>query len=261
MAHTKPIGIFDSGIGGVTILKEIVALLPNENMIYISDDKNCPYGTKSTQEIINLSRENTKRLIGMGAKIIVVACNTATMAAVESLRSEFNIEFIAIEPAIKPASSATKSGVVGILATKSSIESDHLKKLCEKYAYNKITVSQAGVGLVKLVEQDKQDSEESYKLLKKYINPMIEKGIDHLVLGCTHYPFFKKWLEKITENKNIVIVNPAKSIANQLQRVLANNNLLSDSKDKGEITFISTTNDTEGKRIEDRFYQYIEIDK
>ena len=261
MANSKPIGIFDSGIGGLTILKEIVKILPNEDVIYISDDKNCPYGSKTSNEIRELSKQNTRKLIEMGSKIIVVACNTASMASVDILRSYFDISFIAIEPAIKPASNDTVSGVFGILATKSSIESDHLKELCNKYADDKTIVTQAGVGLVKLVENNKQDSEEAKELLTKYISPMIKKGIDHLVLGCTHYAFFKKSLLEITENKNITIVNPAKSIAKQLQRIMRTENLFSDSPTKGELTFISTLTDVKCKRIEERFLQYLEIDK
>ena len=183
------------------------------------------------------------------------------MASVDILRSYFDISFIAIEPAIKPASNDTVSGVFGILATKSSIESDHLKELCNKYADDKTIVTQAGVGLVKLVENNKQDSEEAKELLNKYISPMIKKGIDHLVLGCTHYPFFKKSLLEITENKNITIVNPAKSIAKQLQRIMRSENLFSDSTTEGELTFISTLTDVKCKRIEERFLQYLEIDK
>lgn len=261
MSNSNPIGIFDSGIGGVTILKEIVALLPCENVIYIADDKNCPYGIKTKEEIINLSIKNTEALINLGAKAIVVACNTATMAAVSTLREKFDIPFIAIEPAIKPASSATKSGVVGILATKSSIESEQLKALCKKYAKDKVIVTQAGVGLVQFVEDDKQNSHEAYQLLESYIQPMIEKKIDHLVLGCTHYPFFHKSLNKIVGGTGIVIINPAKSIAQQLERVMKEEKIMNESNQKGELIFYSTTTENQCKRVEQRYQQYTTIEK
>lgn len=261
MLNSNPIGVFDSGIGGITILKEIVTLLPCENIVYIADDNNCPYGVKTTDEIIALSIKNTETLISLGAKIIVVACNTATMSAITILRERFDTPFIAIEPAVKPASSATKSGVVGILATKSSVESDQLKHLCEKYAQDKIIVTQAGVGLVKLVEDNKQDSHEAYQLLESYIQPMIEKNIDHLVLGCTHYPFFLNSLNKIIANTDIVIINPAKSIAQQLKRVMKKEGIINDSKKKGKLTFYSTITNSQCERIEQRYQSYKELEK
>ncbi len=254
---TSPIGVFDSGIGGVTILYEIAKLMPNENIIYFADDKNCPYGTKSTQQIISLVKSNVEYLISRGVKLIVVACNTATLASVKILREEYKIKFVAIEPAIKPASNATETGVVGVLATKSSIESSQLKNLCDKFAHDKMVVTQAGVGLVDLVERDLQDSEESYELLNSYISPMIQHGIDHLVLGCTHYPFLIKNISKIIVDNNIKIVNPAPSIALQVERTLSNENLLNDSEHLGNIEFISSKNTLEfNQRIKARYEQY-----
>ena len=261
MNAANPIGIFDSGIGGVTILLEIERLLPNEKIIYLSDDKNCPYGTKKRQEIIDLAVKNTKLLIELGAKVIIVACNTATMAAVTTLRKQFDIPIIAIEPAVKPASSASKSGVVGIIATKASIESDHLKTLCELHSLGNTIVTQAGVGLVAFVENDEHESQEAYLLLKKYLDPMIKKGIDHLVLGCTHYPFFRKHIEKIVASSNITIIEPAAAIAKQLKNVLAQNKLTNNCSEDNDILFLSTsdTSLTNNERVKARYEQYKKI--
>lgn len=261
ISNNNPIGIFDSGIGGITILKEIVQLLPHENIIYMSDDKNCPYGAKTTDQIIELSIDNTKWLLEQGAKIVVVACNTATMASVATLRRTFDVNFVAIEPAIKPASMATKSGIVGIIATKSSIESKQLKKLCRRYASDKIVIAKAGIGLATLVEENKQDSEEAYCLLEKYINPMLKKGIDHLVLGCTHYPFFKKNITKIIADRDVKIINPAKSIAIQLKRVMKRKSLLNLEINKGVLTFYSTDSLKSKDELKERYIQYLNIEE
>lgn len=263
METTNPIGIFDSGIGGITILQEVERQMPHEDIIYLSDDKNCPYGIKTNQEIVEISVQNTNHLIQLGAKVIVVACNTATMAAVATLREQFNIPIVAIEPAIKPASLASKSGIIGIIATKSSIESDHLKTLCKEHSLGNIIVTKAGVGLVAFVEDDQQDSPEAYILLKQYIDPMIENGIDHLVLGCTHYPFFKKHIAKIVQDKNITIVEPATAIAKQIKTVLEQTELACKCKKKGKITFISTSDMSfeNNERIESRYEQYKKINK
>lgn len=259
ISNNDPIGIFDSGIGGLTILKEIVQLLPHENIIYMSDDKNCPYGAKTSSQIVTLSIENTKWLLEQGAKIVVIACNTATMASVATLRQSFNVNFVAIEPAIKPASTATKSGIVGIIATKSSIESEQLKKLCNLYASDKIVITKAGIGLAALVENNKHDSEEAYDLLKTYLDPMLERGIDHLVLGCTHYPFFKKNIKKIIADRDVTVINPAKSIAKQLKKVMKKNSLLNSESSEGIISFHSTDPEKENNELRERYIQYLKI--
>jgi len=231
-----PIGIFDSGIGGTSIWKEIHQLLPNEDTIYLSDSKNAPYGQKSTQEIVDLSIKNTKFLIDKGAKIIVVACNTATTNAIQQLRANYDIPFIGIEPAIKPASLKTKTGTVGILATKGTLNSALFEKTTSNLSDEITIVEQVGEGLVELIENGKMYSEEMTSLLKKYIHPMLEKKCDYIVLGCTHYPYLLPQIRKITGD-NVQIIDSGEAVAKQVKNVLSQQNLVSDIANKSSNVF------------------------
>ncbi len=220
----NPIGIFDSGIGGLSVFIKVSQLLPNENFIYLADNGNCPYGNKSKDEIIRLAEKNTKFLLDKGCKCIVVACNTATSVAISYLRRNFNVPFVGIEPAIKPAATTTKTGVVGVLATKGTFEGDLFKQTSERFASDIDVIIQQGVGLVELVEQNKTNTNEAKQLLQKYIKPMIDKGADRIVLGCTHYPFFTDEIKKIIPN-NVQLINPALAVSKQVQKVLVNEHI------------------------------------
>ncbi|WP_428740635.1 glutamate racemase [Tenacibaculum sp.] len=232
----QPIGIFDSGIGGTSIWKEIHRLLPNENTIYLSDSKNAPYGQKSTQEIIDLSIKNTEFLIDKGVKIIVVACNTATTNAIQQLRAKYDIPFIGIEPAIKPASLKTKTGTVGILATKGTLNSTLFEKTTSNLSDEITIIEQVGEGLVELIENGKMYSDEMTSLLKKYINPMLEKKCDYIVLGCTHYPYLLPQIQEITGN-SIEIIDSGEAVARQVKNILLQQNLLNNSSNQSLNTF------------------------
>ncbi len=225
MKNKQAIGFFDSGIGGTSIWKEVIELLPNENTIYLADSLNAPYGQKTQKEIIRLCIKNTDLLISMGCKIIIVACNTATTNAISILRNNYNIPFIGIEPAIKPAALNSKSGVIGILATKGTLSSKLFEKTTTEYTQNVKTVEQEGEGLVELIEDGKLDSEEIDKLLEIYLKPMLQKNIDNLVLGCTHYPYLIPQIRKIV-GKNVNIIDSGKAVANQTKVILDKFNLL-----------------------------------
>lgn len=215
-----PIGIFDSGVGGLSVWSVLYDFLPNESFIYFADSKNAPYGNKSKNEIINRSIQITDFLLNKGAKLIVVACNTATAAAIEKLRSKYpNIPFVGMEPAIKPASLLTKTGNIGVLATNGTFKGDLFKKNQQKYEpYISIHFTE-GKGLVEIAENNNIYSDKAMKLLKSYIEPMIKNNVDQLVLGCTHYPLFIPVIEKITENK-INIIDPAHAIAKRTKDLL-----------------------------------------
>ncbi|MFA6400717.1 MAG: glutamate racemase [Salinivirgaceae bacterium] len=228
--NKNPIGIFDSGVGGLTVWKHLYQLLPNEKLIYLADSLHCPYGTKPAEEIIELSRANTRFLINKGCKLIVVACNTATASAIETLRAEFNIPFVGMEPAIKPAAVNTTTGKIGVLATKGTFEGRLFKETSQKYAQGVDTLIQVGEGLVELVENNEMDSEQSRKLLVSYINPMIEAGVDQIVLGCTHYPFFIPLLKQIVP-ETIQIIDPAPAIAMRVKNILIELGMQSNSKE------------------------------
>lgn len=238
---TRPIGIFDSGVGGTSILKEIHALLPNENCIYLADSKNAPYGNKSKNEIISLSIKNTELLLSRGCKIIVVACNTATTNAIAHLRATYNVSFIGIEPAIKPAALNTQTKTVGILATKGTLSSELFHETSDLYAHNIDVIEQVGDGIVPLIESGKLNSNEMKSLLESYINPMIERDIDHLVLGCTHYPYLIPILRKLLP-KNVNIIDSGLAVARQTKAVLTKKNILTSSNEEGTIELFTNGN-------------------
>ncbi|MFC0603852.1 glutamate racemase [Winogradskyella pulchriflava] len=237
----KPIGIFDSGVGGTSIFKEIHALLPNENCMYLADSKNAPYGNKSESEILQLSIKNTEFLINKGCKIIVVACNTATTNAISYLRTHYDIPFIGIEPAIKPAALKTETKSIGILATKGTLSSHLFHKTTDLYASGIKVIEQVGDGIVPLIESGKLESKEMKKLLETYLEPMLAQNIDYLVLGCTHYPYLIPMLTKMLPN-NVKIIDSGLAVAKQTKAVLSANDLLCESTQQPTIQLYSNGN-------------------
>ena len=221
----QPIGIFDSGVGGTSIWKEIHHLLPNEHTIYLADSANAPYGPKGKDAIISLSIKNTEYLINKGCKLIVVACNTATTNAIDFLRATYHIPFIGIEPAIKPAALSTKTNAIGILATKGTLTSALFSKTSELFASNVTLIEQQGEGIVELIENGKLFSEEMKTLLDIYLKPMIDANIDYLVLGCTHYPYLMPLLIDILPS-HVKIIDSGEAVARQTKAILEKNTLL-----------------------------------
>ena len=240
MKTTNPIGLFDSGIGGTSIWKEVHALLPYENTIYLADSKNAPYGAKPVDEIIALSCKNTEFLLNNNCKLIVVACNTATTNAIKELRRKYDVPFIGIEPAIKPAALQSKTQRIGILATKGTLNSELFHKSVENHRDVKI-IEQIGHGLVQLIENGAINSLEMKELLESYLQPMIKENIDYLVLGCSHYPYLIPQIKKIIP-ANIKIIDSGEAVAKQTKKVLADNNMLNASKTKGTQLFYTNSN-------------------
>ena len=238
MNNQNPIGLFDSGIGGTSIWREIHQLMPNEDTIYLADSKNAPYGQKSKEEIIDLCIKNTEILLELNCKIIVVACNTATTNAIKELRSKYSIPFIGIEPAIKPAANQSKTQTIGILATQGTLNSELFIKNLVRFQNTKI-IEQVGHGLVQLIEAGKSDSEEINILLKSYLDPMIQSGIDYLVLGCSHYPYLIPQIKKIVPT-NIKIIDSGEAVAKQTKKILENIGL-NEKKNKGICIFYSNS--------------------
>ena len=242
MKNTNPIGLFDSGIGGTSIWKEVHALLPNENTIYLADSKNAPYGLKSKEEIISLSCKNTEFLLNKNCKIIVVACNTATTNAIKELRAKYDVPFIGIEPAIKPAAIQSKTNCIGILATKGTLNSELFHKSVTNHPDVKI-IEQIGHGLVQLIENGDINSPEMIELLESYLLPMVEKNIDYLVLGCSHYPYLIPQIKKIIPS-NIKIIDSGEAVAKQTKRILEENNILNNSIEIATQTFYTNIDPT-----------------
>ena len=239
MENNQAIGIFDSGIGGTSIWNAIHELLPYEKTIYLADSKNAPYGQKSKEEIITLSMKNVDFLINMKCKLIVVACNTATTNAIRELRAKYDIPFIGIEPAIKPAVTHSKTQIIGILATQGTLNSELFNKTAEKYQDTKI-IEQVGHGLVQLIENGEIESPEMTQLLESYLQPMIKANIDYLVLGCSHYPYLIPQIKKILP-EHIRIIDSGQAVAKQTQKLLKEK-IGFTSATNNEPTFYSNTN-------------------
>ncbi|MCH3884143.1 glutamate racemase [Tenacibaculum aquimarinum] len=237
----QPIGIFDSGIGGTSIWKEINNLLPNEETIYLSDSKNAPYGQKSKDAIIELSIKNTEFLLNKNCKTIVVACNTATTNAIKYLRKNYDIPFIGIEPAIKPASLKTKTNCIGILATKGTLNSDLFEKTSSNIDATIKIIEQVGEGLVELIEDGNIDSVEMTTLLKSYLQPMMLQKMDCLVLGCTHYPYLISQIKDIV-GKNVNIIDSGEAVAKQTKAILEKHKLVNLNRRMKTHTFYINKN-------------------
>lgn len=235
MHNNKPIGIFDSGIGGTSIWSEIHQLLPDEKSIYLADSKNAPYGQKTKSEIIALSCKNTELLLNMDCKLIVVACNTATTNAIQELRNKYNVPFIGIEPAIKPAATHSQTQTIGILATQGTLNSGLFNKNVEKFHSTKI-IEQVGHGLVPLIENGDINSPQMTMLLVQYLSPMIEAGIDYLVLGCSHYPYLIPQIKKILP-PHIQIIDSGEAVARQTKNVLQEKVGLSNLKNRKPLFY------------------------
>ncbi|MBX2842730.1 MAG: glutamate racemase [Flammeovirgaceae bacterium] len=247
----RPIGIFDSGVGGLSIWKEMVGSLPNESIYYYGDSRNCPYGPKKPKEIKQLCANITKFLLEKNCKMIVVACNTATSIAISTLRKSFPIPFIGIEPAIKPAALHTKSGKIGVLATLGTIKGDLFNATKSRYTENIEVVEQIGHGLVELIETGKGESEEMEELLNEYLNPMMANGVDKIVLGCTHYPFISNSILKIIADK-ADLINPAPAVTQQILRISDKNQLQASAPTSPEYKFYISGNK---QNFEQFFYE------
>lgn len=221
-----PMGIFDSGVGGLCVFREIKKRLPHESIQYFADSHNCPYGSKTKEDALSLSRKNIEFLLEQDCKLIVIACNTVTAVAIDSFRSEYKIPFVGMEPALKPAALQSKTKRIGILATENTLNSRRFKQTFKKYATGLEVFVQPGYGLVELVEQRTQNSDRARCLLSQYLLPMMDKGVDTLVLGCTHYPFLMEMIKQVTKNR-ITIIDPADAVANQTKRLLTQFDLAS----------------------------------
>ncbi|GAB4277234.1 MAG: glutamate racemase [Marinilabiliales bacterium] len=235
-----PIGIFDSGIGGLTVWKEIINILPNESVYYYADTANCPYGTKSIEEVIKFADDIVRFFINKNVKLIVVACNTATAAAIDYLRANYDIPFIGMEPAVKPAAISSVTGNIAVLATENTFKGRLFNETSRKYAKDKNLFIQVGYGLVDIVENGNSDTDESMALLHKYIDPLLENNVDRIVLGCTHYPFLEKQIKEIVKDR-AEIINPAFAVARQTYNVLKKNNLLAELSNPEYLFFSNGT--------------------
>ena len=230
MRSDAPVGVFDSGVGGLSVLRAIRQLLPAERLLYVADSGHVPYGEKSPEFIRMRSQQIALFLREQGAKALVVACNTATAAAVSALREQFpQVPIVGMEPAVKPAAAATRSGVVGVLATTGTLQSAKFAALLDRFASHVQVVMQPCPGLVERIEAGELDTPATRHLLQELVAPLLNAGCDTLILGCTHYPFIKPLLRQLVP-ASVSLIDTGEAVARQLQRVLGEQGLLAQER-------------------------------
>jgi len=236
----NPIGIFDSGVGGLSVLREVRALMPQENIIYFGDQGHVPYGPRPMMQIQDFSEAITRFLLAQNAKIIVVACNTASAAALKYLRETFPaVQFVGMEPAVKPAAEKTQTGKVGVLATPATFQGALYASVVERFANGVELFQNTCNGLVQQIERGNLNGDETKKILEDALHPMLEKNIDTVVLGCTHYPFVIPLIERIV-GENVRVIDPAPSVAKQVKRLVEAGEMANQSGQDGNVHFITS---------------------
>jgi glutamate racemase len=239
MPDPRPVGVFDSGIGGLSVLRSLAAVLPNEEFIYLADQARVPYGPRAIEEVRRFSEQVTEELLSRGVKLIVVACNTASAAALKHLRERYPVPFVGMEPAVKPAAETTRTGVVGVLATPATFQGELYASVVERFARDVRVLQHAPLGLVEQIEAGAFDSEETREILERALAPMLAEGIDTIVLGCTHYPFVIPQIEAIA-GPGVRVIDPSPAVAAQTRRVLEREGLRSGGGADGGVRYLTT---------------------
>ncbi|MEO4047670.1 glutamate racemase [Pseudomonas sp. CAU 1711] len=235
-----PVGVFDSGVGGLSVLREIRARLPQEDLLYVADSGHVPYGEKSAEFIRERSQHIAEFLLAQGAKALVLACNTATAAAVAELREHYaELPIVGMEPAVKPAAAATRSGVVGVLATTGTLKSAKFAALLDRFASDVRVVTQPCPGLVERIEAGELDGPHTRALLRGWVEPLLAEGCDTLILGCTHYPFIKPLLRELVP-ESVRLVDTGAAVARRLEQVLGERGLLAEAGGESAVRFWSS---------------------
>lgn len=238
--NNAPIGIFDSGVGGLSVLSAIRQQIPNEDLIFLADQAHVPYGPRPMDEVRDFSTKITRHLLAQGAKLIVVACNTASAAALHQLRTEFpDIPFVGMEPAVKPAAETSHTGVVGVLATPATFQGKLYGSVVERFADGVTLMQDTCLGLVEQIEAGQFNSFQTNAILHNALDKMLTAGIDTVVLGCTHYPFAIPAIKQIV-GENVRVIDPAPAVARQVSRLLDQHNLRTASTSPGEVQFLTT---------------------
>lgn len=248
-SNISPIGIFDSGVGGLSVLRAIRVQMPEESVVYFGDQGHIPYGPRPMEQIRDFSEAITKFLLEQNAKIIIVACNTASAAALKSLRETFpDISFVGMEPAVKPAAEHTHTGRVGVLATPATFQGALYASVVERFANGVELFQNTCPGLVQQIEQGNLNGEETRQILDEALLPMLEQNIDTVVLGCTHYPFVIPLIQQIV-GENVRVIDPAPAVAKQVRHVLESKGLKNKSNARGEVTLYTSGDPHELKSL------------
>lgn len=249
--NNSPIGVFDSGFGGLSVWQVLHKRLANESIVYLGDGKNCPYGERSREEICRFADDAVRTLLDKGCKLIVVACNTATAMAIEYLRAKYRqIRFVGLEPAVKPACLTTKSGVVGVLATARSLEGELFRRTAANYADKVKILTAVGEGFVEAVENDAEDEPQTEQLVRRAMWPMLEQGADKIVLGCTHYPFLRRVMERVADGRGVEIIDSGEAVARRTAQLLEMDGLCAEPTHRPQYEFVTFGSEEYRRRLE-----------
>jgi glutamate racemase len=254
--YHRPIGIYDSGVGGLSVLKEVQKQFPSEDLLYIADQAHVPYGIRTREEVLGFSEGIVRYLLNKKVKLIIIACNTASAVALDVLRNSYPaIPFVGMEPAVKPAVEETNTGIVGVLATPATFQGALYASTVERFAKGVKILPETCPGLVELIEEGKIDHPETREILEKALHPMLEKGVDEVVMGCTHYPFVIPLIREIV-GEDVQVIDPAPAVARQAGRLLAEYDLLTNVSGSGQIQFLTSGDPLELQRIIGQLLSY-----
>ena len=255
MNNNAPIGVFDSGTGGLSGWQEIAEGLPSESLIFFGDGARCPYGERSREEILRFTVESVERLLDEGCKMIVVACNTATAVAIEYLREHYpQIPFVGLEPAVKPAALTTKSGTIAVLATARSLEGELFLHTSAQYADRVNILTAVGEGFVEIVERGEENSPAAEQAVRRVVEPLIEKGADKIVLGCTHYPFLRQTIERVIGDRDVEVIDSGRAVCRRVAQLLDKFALWADEDCEPRYEFMTLAEDDYLDRLIYRAY-------
>lgn len=250
----RPIGIFDSGLGGISVWQALYKALPTESLVYLGDGKRCPYGSRTEAEVLQFTEEAVERLLAEGCKMIVVACNTATAVAIKTLRERYpEIPFVGLEPAVKPAALKTQTGVIGVLATERSLHGDHFRRAEAKYGADVTILKCVGEGFVEAVENNLEHTTETAELVRKAVLPLVEGGADKIVLGCTHYPFLREVIAGVAGN-GVEIIDSSDAVARRVEALLDDFDLRADAASEAEYRFLTFADEAYAEKLQKKAF-------
>ncbi len=248
--NNNPIGIYDSGFGGLSVWRELYRALPNESLVYLGDGKNCPYGSQSADKILQYAIQSVEQLLERGCKMIVVACNTATAVAIKHLREKYPaVPFVGLEPAVKPACLTTKSGVVGVVATERSLQGEKFLTTLARYGEGVEVIKVVGQGFVEAVEADAESLPQTEMLVRQTIEPVIAAGADVIVLGCTHYPFLREVIDKVIGDRAVRVIDSGEAVEKRVESLLDEYDMRAAEDNKAQYEFLTFADEAYAERL------------
>ncbi|MBQ4532693.1 MAG: glutamate racemase [Alistipes sp.] len=248
--NNNPIGIYDSGFGGLSVWRELYRALPNESLVYLGDGKNCPYGSQPPEQIMQYATQSVERLLERGCKMIVVACNTATAVAIKYLREKYpEVPFVGLEPAVKPACLTTKSGVVGVVATERSLQGEKFLTTLARYGEGVEVVKVVGQGFVEAVESDAESLPQTEMLVRQTIEPIIEAGADVIVLGCTHYPFLRAVIDRVIGDRAVRVIDSGEAVEKRVESLLDEYDMRASEDNQAQYEFMTFADEAYAERL------------